>query len=179
MTKQEIFKFIEENLNKTVEEIDFRKIAMEYETPKNRKEIKAGLKQKILKVIRNSGVLIFNMDDSNCKYTGKYEPDYKEFYDRGAIHQHIWEPEKLLKKEVWTDYSGTEEIPKDYYTIVVWSKERIDDKKDDPTILNKVEKKLGKNLPLDRLNLLFCINLSENMPAAVNPQKIDEQPKKP
>eukprot|EP01022_Parablepharisma_sp_SALTPOND_P026821 TRINITY_DN64999_c0_g1_i1.p1 TRINITY_DN64999_c0_g1~~TRINITY_DN64999_c0_g1_i1.p1 ORF type:complete len:299 (-),score=14.97 TRINITY_DN64999_c0_g1_i1:279-1175(-) len=117
LSKQEVYKFLEENVSQTVEEIDFRQTVTEYETPKNRKDIKAGLKQKLLKVVKAGGVIIFNMDDSSCKYTAKYDPDYKEFYDRGAIHQHVWDPEKLLQKEVWSQYSGTESLPISPYTV--------------------------------------------------------------
>ncbi len=157
-----MYKFITENITPVTEEIDFRQAVTDFETPKNRKEIKAGLKQKILKVAKAGGVIIFNMDDSSCKYTSKYDPDYKEFYDRGAIHQHIWDPEKLLQKEVWGQYSGSETMPTMPYTIVVWSKERIDGKEDDPTILEKIERRFGKTVPLEYLNLLFCTSLADS-----------------
>ena len=141
---------------------------MDYEIPKNRKDVKFGIKQKLLKVMKEGGVIIFDLDDSPCRYTEKYDPDYKQFYDRSAIHQHIWDPEKLLHKEVWTQYSGIEELPSKQYTVsykiyqvVVWSKFRIDSNEDDPTILEKVELKFNKTLPLDHLNLLFCVALDD------------------
>lgn len=90
---------------------------MDCETPKNRKEVRLGMKEKVLRVIKEGGVIIFNLDDSPCKYKAKYDPDYKEFYDRTAIHQHIWDPEKLLHKEVWAQYSGIEEIPTKEYSV--------------------------------------------------------------
>jgi len=90
---------------------------MDWEIPKNRKEIKTAIKQKLIRVISQGGIIIFNLDDTQCKYTGKYDPDHKEFYDRGAIHQHIWDPEKLLQKRVWTQYSGIEELPTKEYSV--------------------------------------------------------------
>ena len=108
---------MKENISPVIEEIDFRKTAVDYETPKNRKEIKSGIKEKLLKVIKAGGIIVFNIDDSPCKYTARYDPDYKEWYDRGAIHQYIWDPEKLLQKEVWSLYSGMDKLPSSQYTV--------------------------------------------------------------
>ena len=106
-----------DRINPVVEEIDFRQTSVDYQTPKNRKEIKSVIKQKLLRVIRAGGIILFNIDDSGCKYEAGYDPDYKELFDRGCIHQHIWDPEKLLQREIWTQYSGTEKMPTSVYTV--------------------------------------------------------------
>ena len=53
----------------------------------------------------------------------------------------------------------------------MWSKEKIDHKEDDATILEKVERRFAKTFPLDHLNLLFCISLDE---AVINDKKSRE-----
>eukprot|EP00826_Nyctotherus_ovalis_P036641 TRINITY_DN3269_c0_g1_i6.p2 TRINITY_DN3269_c0_g1~~TRINITY_DN3269_c0_g1_i6.p2 ORF type:complete len:145 (+),score=35.65 TRINITY_DN3269_c0_g1_i6:678-1112(+) len=117
LVKQDVYSCIAETISPVAEEIDLRQAAMDYEMPKNRKEVKLAMKQKFLKVVKAAGVLIFNLDDSPCKYRKKYDPDYKEFYDRSAIHQHIWDPEQLLRREVWAQYSGSEELPARDYSV--------------------------------------------------------------
>ena len=44
---------------------------------------------------------------------------------------------------------------------MVWSKEKINHEDDDATILEKVERRFAKTVPLDHLNLLFCISLND------------------
>ncbi len=106
-----------ERISPVVEEIDLRQATVDFETPKNRKEIKSNIKAKVLRAVKAGGVILFNIDDSPCKYTARYDPDYKEFYDRAAIHQHIWDPERLLQKEVWSQYSGVDAMPSSIYTV--------------------------------------------------------------
>ncbi len=117
LTKNEILQTLKDRISPVVEEIDFRQAALDFAMPKTRREVKSAIKEKLLKVIKAGGVALFNIDDSPCKYDMHYDPDYNEFYDRRAMHQHIWDPDKLLHKEVWTQYSGTETLPQKQYTV--------------------------------------------------------------
>ena len=115
----------------------------------------------MINVVKNQGILILNVDDSECKYEDLYEPDIKEFYSDRGFPPQMWSPDELLDKDIWGEYAReersmyiTEQPPVDGYMILVWSKYELNEVQEAFKLMQRVKQRFENCLPLQFLNLL-------------------------
>lgn len=113
---------IRSKVSPVVEELDLRKIGLEFRDSAPKKEqkraLRARVKEAFLRIMKGSGVLLLNIDDSDCVYDNLYDPDLTTIFGGRVVYQSMWTPELMLQKNVWTSYAGREEaIPAAPYTV--------------------------------------------------------------
>lgn len=101
-----------------MEDFDLRRLAMEHKNTKMSKEIRANIHDRLLEAMREAGMIIFNLDDSNCLYDDLYDPELSTLLGGRVVHNSIWTPEVMIDKKVWSCFDKKVPAPSVPYTVL-------------------------------------------------------------
>jgi hypothetical protein len=98
-----------------------------------------------------------NFDDCGVKYDELFDPDIKEFYSHNQLSPFMWTPNIFNKKECWQSHVRSKtEFKIDYnFKFIVYSKFVIDSDLPEHDLINVIEKRYEKSLPLKDINVII------------------------
>lgn len=102
-------------------------------------------------------VLILNFDDCSIKYEELFDPDIKEFYSQNLLSSFMWTPTIFNKKECWESHiKNRPDFKLDYnFKFVVYSKFVVESDLPEHDLINVIEKRFEKSLPLKSSNVII------------------------
>jgi len=87
--------------------------------PKDPKSIQATIHNQLLDTIRQAGLIVLNLDDSDCVYDDLYDPELSTLLGGRMVNMNIWTPEVMIDKKMWRYFEKDDIPPIDPYTVIV------------------------------------------------------------
>ena len=101
--------------------------------------------------------MILNFDDCTIKYDDLFDPDIKEYYGNSMLSSFIWTPYLFSQQKCWQNHlSNKLELKYDKnFKFIVYSKFVIDSNLQEHDLINVIEKRFEKSVPLKNMNILI------------------------
>ena len=104
--------------------------------------------------------MILNYDDCSTKYEDLFDPEIEEFYGSSLLSSHMWTPSFFSQEKVWHDHLiHRQDLKYDKnFRFIVYSKLVIDVNMNDGELINFIEKRFERCIPLININVLLLSN---------------------
>lgn len=101
--------------------------------------------------------MILNFDDCAIKYDDLFDPDIKEFYGNSMLSSFMWTPNLFSQQKCWQNHLSDKHDLKyeKNFKFVVYSKFVIDSNLQEHDLINVIEKRFEKSIPLKNMNILI------------------------
>lgn len=158
----EIESFLEKSLNNKIKTIDFRSLHSNIESTEYRKEYISELEATISECVFNGYVLLLNFDDNN-NYDKLFDPPLSNYYKKLQLSENMFIPSLFKDPEKFKHFSKQSHIRRfdklihNDFKFIVYSKFNIgktDDSVSKEMIVMLFEKRFGKQLNIENLNLV-------------------------
>ncbi len=97
-----------------------------------------------------------NFDDCSIRYEDSFDPDIKEFYGKSMLSSFMWTPNIFSQQKCWFNHLGLNPDSRydKNFKFIVYSKYIIDSNLQEHDLINVIEKRFEKSLPLTNMNIL-------------------------
>lgn len=85
--------------------------------PKDSKTVQAIIHSQLLETMKQAGIIVLNLDESNCIYDDLYDPELSTLLGGRVVNKNIWVPEVMIDKKMWTYFEKDDVPPVDAYTV--------------------------------------------------------------
>mmetsp|Transcript_2469 Transcript_2469/g.5709 ORF Transcript_2469/g.5709 Transcript_2469/m.5709 type:complete len:398 (-) Transcript_2469:21-1214(-) len=156
LRKSEVYEVLKKT-NPSLWEVDLRHMSV-LKREEGKEASRLACRTAVKGAFTSGGVLVLNIDDSEVRYEELYDPDLHDIIHVTSFPSLLFKPDEFKNKfEVWKAFRSSEETLRlDKNTkFVIWSKFRLDEMLDDQDVLAKFEKRFGKSLSLDSIDLIL------------------------
>ena len=146
------------NLGVDVSGFDLRKAWWSHRNG-NLESYKKIVKNTLAKAMVMGEYFFISIDDTDIKFEEAYDPDFKEYYNKDSFPYQILSLKELKIAEVYkkvladTEFEGKKISPN--FRIALWSKFKVEDNIDMNKMKDKIERRFGRLLPLERIDMII------------------------
>jgi hypothetical protein len=104
--------------------------------------------------------LVLNFDDCAVKYEELFDPDLKELYGNMLLSPYMWTPHVFSQNKCWSNHLKNRidlKLHNDF-RFMLYSKFVIDAGLEEHDMVNVIEKRFEKCIPLKHMNFLILMN---------------------
>ena len=112
--------------------------------------------ENITEAVTKGLYLALNFDDCSLNYDELFDPDIKEFYAPCGFSNFIFTPKDFMQKECYqSHFDKTGFVFDKNFRFIIYSKFLIDFDVQEHDLINIIEKRFEKALPLKKLNVII------------------------
>jgi hypothetical protein len=150
---------IYEKLNKKFKEVDLRHNYLKLREKSYHTDIMDKICADVTEAALKGLYLILNFDDCADEYNELSDPDIKEFYAPFGLSNFIFTPKNFLQKEcIQSHFNRPGFVFDRNFKFIIYSKFSIDSNVQEHDLINLIEKRFEKPLPLKKMNVIIVTN---------------------
>jgi hypothetical protein len=148
-------------LNRKFKEIDLRHNYIKMREKSYHTDIMDKICDEVTEAASKGMYLILNFDDCEVEYQYLFDPDIKEFYAPFGLSNFIFTPKNFVQKEcVQSHFNKPGFVFDRNFKFIIYSKFLIDQDVQEHDLINFIEKRFEKPLPLKKINVIILNKLN-------------------